>query len=109
MLLGFHPSGLLRPSSSSSSFRFILFFPFSRTNHLQRAPALHLPRTHDPSIWPIALAVGLLVSPYSASRMNRKSVARINNTSQDGNYRTPWLPGALGGGSGTGWVVPRTG
>src|SRR4029453_13839642 len=35
----------------------------------------------------------------------KKSVARINNTAQDPNYRIPWLPGAQGGGSGTGWVV----
>ncbi|HET6407382.1 MAG TPA: trypsin-like peptidase domain-containing protein [Chthoniobacteraceae bacterium] len=35
----------------------------------------------------------------------RKSVARINNTAQDPNYRIPWLPGANGGGNGTGWVV----
>jgi len=35
----------------------------------------------------------------------RKSIARINNTAQEANYRVPWLPGAMSGGSGTGWVV----
>jgi len=35
----------------------------------------------------------------------RRSVARITNTAQEPNYRIPWLPGATGGGSGTGWVV----
>lgn len=59
-------------------------------------------------LWPIALAFGLLVSPvFGQPNEIRKSVARINNTSQDANYRTPWLPGALGGGSGTGWVVSK--
>ncbi len=37
----------------------------------------------------------------------RKSLARINNTAQEFNYRVPWLPGAMGGGSGTGWVVGK--
>ncbi len=59
-------------------------------------------------LWPIALAVGLLVSPvFGQPNEIRKSVARVNNTSQDANYRTPWLPGGLGGGSGTGWVVSK--
>ncbi len=35
----------------------------------------------------------------------RKSLARIVNSAQESNYRTPWLPGQTGGGSGTGWVV----
>ncbi|HYR57741.1 MAG TPA: hypothetical protein VEO95_03885, partial [Chthoniobacteraceae bacterium] len=35
----------------------------------------------------------------------RKSVARITNTAQEPNYRMPWLPGQVGAGSGTGWVV----
>jgi len=34
-------------------------------------------------------------------------VARITNTAQEPNYRIPWLPGATGGGSGTGWVVTK--
>ena len=61
-----------------------------------------------PRLWPIAFALGLLVSAaFAQPNEIRKSVARINNTSQDANYRTPWLPGALGGGSGTGWVVSK--
>ena len=35
----------------------------------------------------------------------KKSLARISNTSQEPNYRQPWLAGVTGGGSGTGWVV----
>jgi len=61
-----------------------------------------------PRIWPIAFAFGLLVSPVSGQPNEiRKSVARVNNTSQEANYRTPWLPGGIGGGSGTGWVVSK--
>ena len=61
-----------------------------------------------PRLWPLALALGLLVSPvFGQPNEIRKSVARVNNTSQDANYRVPWLPGALGGGSGTGWVVSK--
>lgn len=37
----------------------------------------------------------------------RKSLARITNTSQEPNYRQPWLSGFTGGGSGTGWVVGK--
>jgi S1-C subfamily serine protease len=38
----------------------------------------------------------------------RKSLCRISNTAQEPNYRTPWLPGPMGGGTGTGWVVNPT-
>ena len=56
--------------------------------------------------WPIVLALGLLVSPvFGQPNEIRKSVARINNTMQDANYRVPWLPGSMASGSGTGWVV----
>ena len=37
----------------------------------------------------------------------RKSLCRINNTAQEFNYRVPWLPGQMSGGSGTGWVVAK--
>ena len=37
----------------------------------------------------------------------RKSLARISNTTQEPNYRQPWLSGFTGGGSGTGWVVAK--
>ncbi len=67
---------------------------------------IHLPRLMILRLWPVVLALGLLVSPLRAQPNEiRKSVARINNTMQDANYRVPWLPGSLGGGSGTGWVV----
>jgi S1-C subfamily serine protease len=56
--------------------------------------------------WLIALVSCLgVVSSFGQPNEIRKSVARINNTAQDPNYRIPWLPGAQGGGSGTGWVV----
>jgi S1-C subfamily serine protease len=61
-----------------------------------------------PRLWPIALALGLLVSPvFGQVNEIRKSIARIDNTMQDANYRVPWLPGSMAGGSGTGWVVSK--
>jgi S1-C subfamily serine protease len=61
-----------------------------------------------PRLWPIALALGLLVSPvFGQPNEIRKSIARIDNTMQDANYRVPWLPGSFAGGSGTGWVVGK--
>lgn len=57
-------------------------------------------------LWLIVFVASL--GPLSASAQPneiRKSVARINNTAQEPNYRIPWLPGAQGGGNGTGWVV----
>lgn len=54
------------------------------------------------------LALSLLLpAAFGQPSEVRKSVARINNTAQDPNYRIPWLPGAQGGGSGTGWVVSK--
>jgi S1-C subfamily serine protease len=61
-----------------------------------------------PRLWPIAFALGLLVSAaFAQPNEIRKSVARVNNTSQEANYRVPWLPGGVGGGTGTGWVVSK--
>lgn len=37
----------------------------------------------------------------------RKSLARISNTSQEPNYKQPWLPGLTMSSSGTGWVVSK--
>jgi S1-C subfamily serine protease len=37
----------------------------------------------------------------------RKSLARIVNSAQEPNYRSPWVPGQTGGGTGTGWVVSK--
>jgi S1-C subfamily serine protease len=57
-------------------------------------------------LWLIAFATALCaVSSSGQPNEVKKSVARINNTAQDPNYRIPWLPGAQGGGGGTGWVV----
>jgi len=58
--------------------------------------------------WLIALAFGLLVAPvFGSPNEIRKSIARIDNTMQDSNYRVPWLPGNMAAGSGTGWVVSK--
>lgn len=46
-------------------------------------------------------------STFAETSSIQKSLARISNTVQDYNYRTPWLPGPVGGGSGTGWVVAK--
>src|SRR5450432_2012656 len=35
----------------------------------------------------------------------KKSVVRIRMTSQDPNYKIPWLPGSVGGGLGAGFVI----
>jgi len=51
------------------------------------------------------LVVLLPLAPGHAQPAVRKSIARITNTAQEANYRTPWLAGQVGGGSGTGWVV----
>src|SRR3954463_9392435 len=59
-------------------------------------------------IWQATLAILLLTaSAFAAPGEIRKSLARITNTAQEPNYRIPWLPGATGGGSGTGWVFPK--
>ena len=57
-------------------------------------------------IWQFTVPA-LLVAASALAQPNelRKSVARINTTAQEANYRIPWLPGNSGGGSGTGWVV----
>jgi S1-C subfamily serine protease len=54
------------------------------------------------SVLPLLLAT---VPAFAQPSEVRKSVARINTTAQEANYRIPWLPGNSGGGSGTGWVV----
>ncbi|MEQ1859495.1 MAG: trypsin-like peptidase domain-containing protein [Chthoniobacteraceae bacterium] len=60
---------------------------------------------------PLGLTCLALIILLGTSRAQpneiRKSVARITNTAQEPNYRIPWLPGAQGGGSGTGWVVSK--
>lgn len=47
--------------------------------------------------------------PASAADPNviRKSLARISNTSQEPNYKQPWLPGMTMSSTGTGWVVSK--
>jgi S1-C subfamily serine protease len=52
-----------------------------------------------------ALLLALTVSAEAQPGEVRRSLARVTNTAQDANYRVPWLPGQVGSGSGTGWVV----
>jgi S1-C subfamily serine protease len=47
----------------------------------------------------------LTLPAFAQPSETRKSIARITNTMQEANYRVPWLPGQVGSGSGTGWVV----
>ena len=46
-------------------------------------------------------------SSFGQASEIRKSLVRITTTTQDANYRIPWLPGQTGGGTGTGWVVSK--
>jgi S1-C subfamily serine protease len=45
--------------------------------------------------------------PAADPNVIRKSLARISNTSQEPNYKQPWLPGMTMSSSGTGWVVSK--
>jgi S1-C subfamily serine protease len=57
-------------------------------------------------VWLVCLITSLLANASFAQTSEiRKSVVRITTTAEEPNYRIPWLPGATGGGSGTGWVV----
>jgi S1-C subfamily serine protease len=57
----------------------------------------------------LCLLVLLLCATTAFAQPNefRKSLCRVNNTAQEFNYRVPWLPGQMSGGSGTGWVVAK--
>ena len=57
--------------------------------------------------WLAAASLFLVHSASAQPNEIRKSLCRINNTAQDFNYRVPWLPGQMSGGSGTGWVVKQ--
>ena len=57
--------------------------------------------------WLSAIALFLAGSALAQPNEIRKSLCRINNTAQEFNYRVPWLPGQMGGGSGTGWLVAK--
>ena len=57
------------------------------------------------SIWFAASSLFIVHSAFAQPNEIRKSICRINNTAQEFNYRVPWLPGQMSGGSGTGWVV----
>lgn len=59
----------------------------------------------------LRFAVILLLLPgsvWAQQNVIRQSLCRISNTAQEPNYRAPWLPGQMGGGTGTGWVVNAT-
>jgi len=55
----------------------------------------------------LLLITCFLIPAFAETSSIQKSLARISNTVQDYNYRTPWLPGPVGGGTGTGWVVGK--
>ena len=57
--------------------------------------------------WLAAAALFLVHAAFAQPNEIRKSLCRINNTAQEFNYRVPWLPGGMSGGSGTGWVVKK--
>jgi S1-C subfamily serine protease len=58
---------------------------------------LHLP----------AIALFIAHAAFAQPNEIRKSLCRISNTAQEFNYRVPWLPGQMSGGSGTGWLVAK--
>ena len=57
--------------------------------------------------WLAAASLFLVHSASAQPNEIRKSLCRINNTAQEFNYRVPWLPGQMSGGSGTGWLVKK--
>jgi S1-C subfamily serine protease len=65
---------------------------------------VHRPRAMIRSLCILLVCV---VSALAQPNEFRKSLCRVNNTAQEFNYRVPWLPGAMSGGSGTGWVVAK--
>ena len=58
-------------------------------------------------LWLAAASLFLVHTAFAQPGEIRKSLCRINNTAQEFNYRVPWLPGQMSGGSGTGWVVKK--
>ena len=58
-------------------------------------------------IWLAASSLFLVHAAFAQPNEIRKSLCRINNTAQEFNYRVPWLPGQMSGGSGTGWLVKK--
>ena len=55
------------------------------------------------------LLLALLVFPFPARAISiaevRKSLVRITTTAQEPNYRIPWNPGPVGGGTGAGFII----
>jgi S1-C subfamily serine protease len=58
-------------------------------------------------IWLAASSLFLVHAAFAQPNEIRKSLCRINNTAQEFNYRVPWMPGQMTGGSGTGWLVKK--
>ncbi len=58
-------------------------------------------------LWPCLLAALLAASPLFAASLPeiRSAVVRISATSQGANYKVPWVPGSIGGGTGAGFVI----
>ena len=65
---------------------------------------MHCPRY---MIRSLCLLLASVASLAAQPNEYRKSLCRVNNTAQEFNYRVPWLPGSMSGGSGTGWVVSK--
>ena len=58
-------------------------------------------------LWLAASSLFFVHAAFAQPNEIRKSLCRISNTAQEFNYRVPWLPGQMGGGSGTGWLVKK--
>ena len=57
-------------------------------------------------VWSLALLVVFQVHTFAISIPEiRKSLVRITTTAQEPNYRIPWAPGSVGGGTGAGFVI----
>ena len=58
-------------------------------------------------IWLAAASLFLVPAAFAQPNEIPKSLCRITNTAQEFNYRVPWIPGQMSGGSGTGWLVKK--
>ena len=58
-------------------------------------------------LWLAASSLFIVHAAFAQPNEIRKSLCRISNTAQEFNYRVPWLPGQMSGGSGTGWLVKK--
>lgn len=58
-------------------------------------------------LWICLVAGALFAAPLDAATLPeiRSAVVRISATSQQPNYKAPWVPGSIGGGTGAGFVI----